>query len=297
MNEALDKEVAAALESAGLNIKQSYFISAVKSPSRRRKAYRIDLQTGRTIKARLLEDEETAQRLFEFRRDLPHSFAPVLAQYGAVLLERWVQGDVLQDRLLTKDLIGRAAVLLAELHETNSVAGRPVKEMRRTMIWRERMESDLGEIVSAGELDRSQALVIRDTLNRTDPKNSLFGLVHTDFCGENMVIDRDGQLHIVDNERISIDSLSYDFARSWYRWALPNSLWAHFKCVYAAHFAHKEPFETFDFWRVVAIIQSAALRLRVDRNWANTPLVRLRCMAAEISMQQTHGRQTEEASG
>ena len=112
-----------------------------------------------------------------------------------------------------------------------------------------------------------------------------------------MVIDRDGQLHIVDNERISIDSLSYDFARSWYRWALPDSLWDHFKSVYAAHSSHKEPFETFDFWRVIAMVQSAALRLRADRGWAKTPLVRLRRMAREISFRMSHGTQTEEASG
>jgi hypothetical protein len=287
-NEQLDQEVADALDHAGLRVQRSRPISALRAPGRRRSAYRIDLQSGETIKARLVEDEETARRLFDLRRDLPCAFVPAFAQYRAVLLERWIPGDVVRDEHLSDALVVQAAALLANLHRTRIVLGVAVNEAGNTASWRKRSECDLLEIVSAGEFDSMQASTLLETLSHTDPGKAIFGLVHTDFCGENMVVDQGGRLHVVDNERLSIDSLGYDFARAWYRWALPEPLWASFRNAYATHAALAEPLETFDFWSIVSVVQSVFIRLRVDRDQARAPLDRLRRMATKFGGQRSN---------
>jgi aminoglycoside phosphotransferase len=277
-SERVAEEVAAALERAGFRGWRARRISAVQVPGRRRLTYRIDLPSGETIKARLVEDEATAQRLFALRRDLPTAFVPAFAHLGAVLLERWVPGDVVRGQHLTQALVEQAATLLGELHATPSVLGETLPTAQPTASWRERTAADLAGIVAAGEIDRSQAAALLATLDHADPGTSMGGLVHTDFCGENMVVDDRGSLHVVDNERIGIDSLSYDFARSWYRWALPARLWASFREVYGTCTASAEQVETLPFWSIVAVVQSAALRLRADRAWARAALDRLRGM-------------------
>ena len=100
-----------------------------------------------------------------------------------------------------------------------------------------------------------------------------------------MVVVRDSRLHVVDNERLGIDSLGYDFARAWYRWALPPPLWAKFRDAYATRAALVEPLETFDFWSIVSVVQSVAIRLRVDRDQARAPLDRLHRMATKLNGQ------------
>jgi hypothetical protein len=165
-----------------------------------------------------------------------------------------------------------------------------VREVRRTAAWRDETERGLREILAAGGLDASDALLIRGALERLDPGQAMHGLVHTDFCGENMVIDRTGRLRVIDNEHLGVDALGYDVARTWYRWALPAPAWARVGSAYAARIPLTEPLATLGFWRIVALVQSAALRLRNDRARAHVPLDCLRRMAVDLGQRQTSCR-------
>lgn len=287
MSEPLNHEVAAALDRAGLRICAFHRISKIHSLDARRSVYRIDLESGHTIKARRLENEETACRLFEIRRELPHSFARAFARYGAVLLEDWIEGESLGNIPPSDAHLFDAGSLLAELHATRTVAGQPLHEMRSTAVWRNEAERRLCEICAVGALDEPDASLIRDALRRLDPKRAIFGLVHTDFCGENMVVDRTGRLRVVDNERVGVDALGFDVARTWYRWALPQPAWERFRSVYAARVQLTEPLETVGFWRLVAVVHSAALRLQVDRARVHVPLDCLRQIVVELGEQPT----------
>jgi len=291
MSQPLDPEIAIALDRAGLRARAFRRISQMRPADARRSVYRIDLEPGHTIKARLVPDEETARRLFEICRDLPDAFAPVFGCYGAVLLEDWIDGEELGDRPPSDAHLVDAGSLLAHLHATPTVAGHPVHDMRSTAAWRDEAEAGLRQILAAGGLDEQDASLIRGALERLDPGQAIFGLVHTDLCGENVVVDRAGRLRVVDNERVGIDALGFDVARTWYRWALPTPAWERLRSTYAARAPFAEPLETFGFWSVVAVAHSAALRLRKDRARAHVPLDRLRRMAADIGDRRTPYRE------
>lgn len=281
MNEPLDPEIAAALARAGLCGHAFRHLSKTISPESRRSVYRIDTDTGNTIKARRVEDEGTARRLFEVRRELPDAFAAVIGIYGSVLLEEWVEGEELGNEIPTDANIVTAAALLARLHTTQTLAGQRLRERRSTAAWRDTAEESLRHILAVDALDTTAAARILDALQRLDPGEATVGLVHTDFCGENMVVDRAGRLRVVDNERIGVDALAFDVARTWYRWGLPARAWERFRSAYVARMSFREPLDTIGFWSIVAVTHSAALRLRADRARAYIPLERLRQMALE----------------
>jgi aminoglycoside phosphotransferase (APT) family kinase protein len=291
MNQVLDPEIAIALDCAGLCARAFGQISQMRPGDARRSVYRIDLDSGRVIKARLLPDEETARRLFEICRDLPDAFAPVLGCYGAVLLEEWIDGEKLGDTIPSDDQLVTAGSLLAQLHATPIVAGRPVHDRRSTVTWREKTEAGLRQVVAAGELEEQDTSLILGTLKRLDPRQAIFGLTHTDLCGENMVVDRAGRLRVVDNERVGIDALGFDLARAWYRWALPAPAWERLGSAYAARAPFTEPLETFDFWSIIAVVHSATVRVQKDRTRAHVPLDRLRRMAADMASRWTPCRE------
>lgn len=291
MSEPLDPEIAVALDRAGLRVRAFRRISKIRSPDARRSVYWIDLDSGHAIRARRVEDEETAHRLFEIRRDLPDAFAPAFACYGAVLLEDWIDGKELGDTPPSDAHLVDVGSLLAHLHATPTVAGHPVHQMGSTAAWRDKAEGGLREIFAASGLDKQTAGLIHGALERRDPGQAIFGLVHTDFCGENMIVDRMGRLRVVDNERIGIDALGFDLARTWYRWALPAPAWERLQSVYAARMPFAEPLQTFGFWSIVAVVHSAALRLRTDRARAYVPLDCLRRMAAELGDRRTPYRE------
>jgi len=282
MSQPLDPEIAIALDRAGLRAQAFRRISRRRPVDARRSVYRIDLEPGHTIKARLVPDEETARRLFEICRDLPDAFARTLGCYGAVLLEDWIDGEELGDTLPSDAHLVEAGSLLAHLHATPIVAGRPVHDRRSTAAWREITEAGLWQIVAAGEIDEQDASAIRGALERLDPGRAIFGLAHTDLCGENVVVDRAGRLRVVDNERVGIDALGFDLGRTWYRWVLPAPAWERLRSTYAARAPFTDPLETFDFWAIVAVVHSAAVRLQKDRTRAHVPLDRLRRMAADV---------------
>jgi hypothetical protein len=282
MSEALDSEVTVALGRAGLCVRAFRRISKIQHPDTGRSVYRIDLQSGQTIKARRLQDEETARCLFEIRRELPDAFAPAFGRYGTVLLEKWIDGEVLGNALPSDVHLTDAGTLLARLHATPIVAGCSVHDRRSTGAWREDTEARLRQILATGAIEDQVTSLIRGALERHDPGHAIFGLVHLDFCGDNMVIDRTGRLRIVDNERVRVDALGFDVARTWYRWALPSTAWERVRSAYVARMPFAEPLDTLGFWGVVAVIRSAALRLRMDPDRAYVPLDRLRRMAAEI---------------
>lgn len=285
MIESLDPAVAAALDHAGLRVVSFHRISSIRAPETGRTVYRIDLESGTPLKARRLPDEETACRLFEIRRDLPDAFAPVLDQYGPVVLEEWIEGEVLGERLPSAAHLIEAGALLADLHARPDVAGRPVHEMRGTAAWIDDAGECLRQIVAAGAFDRQEARLLHQAVRRLDPRRATYGLVHLDFCGENMVIDRAGRLRVIDNERLGVGALGFDWARTWYRWALSSEAWERFRAAYVARTPLAEPIDTLGFWGIVAVAKSAALRLRLDPGRAHVPLQRLRRMAGELGGQ------------
>lgn len=275
----IDYDVAAALEAAGLRARSWREVSTIRASAVRRSAYRIDLESGETIKARRLEDAGTARRLFEVRQELPDAFVPAFMCHGPVLLERWVEGEILGSTPPSDAHLRQAGLLLAGLHATPAVAGQPVGRRERTAAWRDEAERGLGTVVEAGALDATVAAELRRILERADPGLATTGLTHVDFCGENMLLDQARRLRVFDNDRVGTSMLGFDLARTWYRWNLASPAWASFQAVYASGLSSMEALETLDFWGIVAPVKSAVFRIDADRARVDVPLDRLRRIA------------------
>jgi len=280
MSDTLNRDVAAVLEAEGLRVVRVRRVSTIRAAAHRRSAYRIDLETGETIKARRLEDADTARRLFEARRDLPDAFVPAFLCRGPVLLERWVEGRLLGNGQPHDERLHEAGLLLAGVHAATAVAGQPVRHRERTAPWRDEAEHGLGLLVAAGGLEEPAARSLRGMLARHDPGLATIGLTHVDFCGENMLIDHTGRLRVFDNDRVGVGPLGFDLARSWYRWALAAPAWARVEKAYEGEASSAEALDALGFWGPVAVVKSAIFRLRIDPALARGPLDRLRLIAA-----------------
>jgi len=274
-----EAEILDAVRQSGLRIRTALRISSLHSPEFSRKTYRIEHEEG-TVKARLLEDESTAATLTDFRRELPEDFARVLSRFGRVLIEEWIEGEALPE-VPERRHLETAGRLLGDLHARQSCRGRSLHEMRAATDHQGAARICLQRLASHGVLAEEAALRLESVLDRSRPPTAVHGLVHLDFCGENMVVDRSGRLRVVDNERIGLDSLAYDLARTWYRWALPASAWDAFFVSYAASLPFPHPMDSFVFWKVVVAARSAELRFRALPERMGVALGCLRALAAE----------------
>ena len=279
MNATLEPEVALALERAGLRARRVHALARNALAGSGRSRVRIELDAGPAIKARRLEDEATASRLFAIRQQLPDAFARVLARHGRVLLEEWIEGTELADACPAPATLAEAGALLGSLHARSKLLGEALHERRSTREWRERSEADLRWLVAAGALGAGEAEATHAALARLDPGSAVFGLVHSDFCGENLVIDAAGRLRVIDNERLRVDALGFDLARTWYRWPLPEPAWRLLRDARAAALPFAETASELAFWQRVVLIKSATLRLRSDPARAHVPLARLSGLA------------------
>lgn len=285
MSGVLDPEVDAALKAEGWRWSGWECLSRFVSPALDRVTYRVDLDgagPAATVKARRMPGEQAARVQAEIRRPLPEAFVAVLARHGRVLLEEWVDGEVL-GAAPDAARLREAAGLLAELHLRTTLDGRSMLGRESTAAQRGATLQALRAIHRAGLLQHGQASALVRALRRTDPGACVYGMIHSDFCGVNMVVDRSGRLRVVDNERLGRDALGYDLGRSWYRWELAPASWRAFLDAYAAALAAREPPEPFRFWQIVAAVRAVEIRLRHTPDQLAAPLACLRGLMEEIA--------------
>jgi Ser/Thr protein kinase RdoA (MazF antagonist) len=212
--------------------------------------------------------------------ELPESFTAVIARHGRVLIEPWIDGEALP-AVPGPQHLAAAGALLAELHAKPTLGDRRLHDKCPTAHHRRLAEERLRIVGAAGALEAEDIVRLRRALERWDPLCAIYGLTHLDFCGENMVIDRTGRLRVVDNDRLRVDALGYDLARTWYRWALPSPEWEAFCLAYTSRLPFPSSIDALRFWKITAAAQSAELRLRAYPEKAGVPIHCLRALAAE----------------
>jgi len=272
-------DIVKVLEKACLRARQTELLTKIFDPDRPRTSFRVELDSGAVIKVRWLESEEVAINHQELRSVLPESFTPVLARIENVLIEPWIQGCPLTETRPTELLVRKAGHLLAEMHRIPQAAGRPLPFSASTLGLRDTTISRLMKLATAGVLETPTVQMLRNILETNVPTDVPHGLVHMDFCGENMVITPDGRLFIVDNERTSIGPLGLDVARTWYRWGLRDQVWDCFLVGYRTARGQSEVLAHELFWRIAAVMISADLRFRSGYSQLDVPLKCLRSLA------------------
>lgn len=268
-------EIRAALAAAGV---RDCRLAILSLPGFGRKggrlSCRVDVAGGSVLKARRLESRAEAARLVEIRAPLDRSFAPVIGRHESVLLEEWIEGATVTPEVAA-ERAEEVGALLGLLHAAVPAGeSAPVSTGERL----ERVMRQLVELESAGAVSAGQANALRAALVEHDPGTAPRAVVHLDYCPENLVVDRQGRLHSIDNEWMRIDCPGVDLGRTYGRWPMPEDVWRRVLRGYET----SSPFaaDGLVFWQIAMAVAGAGLRLRRSAEDLSQPLERLRRLAA-----------------
>src|SRR5262245_24772538 len=178
-----------------------------------RVTYRVELADGRVVKLRRGVTEERARTFASLAAAVGDPrLARVLARRGDVTLEEWVPGTAL-DRLALRDAhLAEGADLLAAIHLAEAPPGFPAARVVSTEAARTGIEAALRTLSEAGAVEAPLAARLLAAAEARDPGSAPAGIIHTDLCAENMVVDPDGQMRAVDNEALRIGPTGFDLA-------------------------------------------------------------------------------------
>jgi aminoglycoside phosphotransferase len=279
----LDADIAAAVRAFGAIPRTCRRVTGLPSPRSDRAAFRVGLADGRVVKVRRASRVAAARRYAALVRALPQlPLAPVYLREGRVVVEAWVRGAPLSERPCTHARLAAAAAILRGLHDVRRLHRRGLVARRAsTRDFGAGLARRLAALVAAGAVGARDAARIDRALAATRPAHARLGVIHGDLCAENIVEDRAGRLHVVDNAGMRIGFVDYDLARAWYRWSMPDGAWRAFLASYAGGDAF-DPAAPAPFWRLAAVVRSAHLRVVRATPAADVPLRRLRALARRL---------------
>ena len=275
------RDLWALIRAAGAPLRSGWVLTTLPSPTVAHASLRLTLADGRTVKGRRVERPDQAARMAAIVAGLdPRAFPRILARRGAALLEEWVDGRRLPARP-GLDVIERAGALLAAVHRTPppaglGVHGPPDPPRRLALLLRQ-----ADELERRGALSAALARQARAVAEAAAPRTCATGVIHRDFCAENLVLDRAGRLHVVDNETLQIGAYDFDLARTWYRWPLGPRGRAAFLCGYQRRRSLRSYLAHFPFWAVGVLVDTALYRVRAGTAHPEVPLRRLRALVRD----------------
>ena len=240
-------EVAAALRRLGFEPVDARLVSPLGASKGRRCAWRVEDASGAVAKVRLFEDPDAAARVCRLRQGREPAFSAVSGRDGAVVLEEWVDGRPLS-AAEASDALPWAAALLARLHAVSPPTGEAA--MVDASPWRDGARADLERFASDGLLPRTEADRAARLLACLAPGRTRAVVAHLDLCPENLVVDRRGDLHVVDNEMLAVRPPGLDLARSFHLWPMDEPAWRRFLEAYRVAGGSADDL---DFWRLVAL--------------------------------------------
>ena len=141
--------------------------------------------------------------------------------------------------------------------------------------WPRRLERHLLTLVELGPLARDAAARALEMAQSTAPSDPPRGLVHCDFCPENLVVDRAGALQMIDNENLTVDALAFDLARTCYRWPLDADYAQFFWAGYRTMCDPVSFFDHGDYWMIQALSEAAAFRVAFRTPHVDVPIAAL----------------------
>jgi hypothetical protein len=197
-----------ALERAGLRARSMRAFATIAPTASGRAVYRIELGRVAASRRAVWRTGDRAPAVQSARAAA--GLRPGAARHGRVLLEEWIEGEALGDPCPSeRGSPGRRAS--RSYTRARTLAGAALHAWRSTHAWRDHRPSRASRgLVAAGALDAPAARHGRRS--RCDPQRARAGLVHSDFCGENMLIDGAGRLRVTKN--VCASTLGFDVARS-----------------------------------------------------------------------------------
>lgn len=247
--------IAVAVRECGLELRRAWLLSPLGTAKGIRIAYRVETECGKTIKAREFESEAVAESICELRSVLAPAFAPVIRRSGCIVIEEWIEGSPLSGTD-ERSRLREAGSILGALHSQAIPGG---KQSLSTDEWHSSARSDLVQLSEAELISTATASVLAEKLADADPLEAAASLIHFDYCVENMLIDRRGQLCIIDNERISIAPPEMDLAWTFFRWPLAARSQSFLEGYRSS--AGSLP-HAMNFWNIVAVLLGSRVYMR-----------------------------------
>ena len=272
----LGSDLLALIRARGVPLTKLTAITALPSPVRKRAAFAVDFADGTRLKARRLESAKRADVVARLRAMTPAGFAPILAHRGDAMLLAWVEGRSLASLgAVPAAVLRRCGRMLGALHVLRCeewVEGAPASPQALF----EKLERNLELLLTAKLLDADLAQRALAAADAKRPHDVTLGIIHKDFCAENLVLGSDDSLVCVDDATLSTGPHDLDLARTWARWPMREAEIAHFASGYQEHRSLAGFERHFYFWATCALVGSAATRVRSLAPGAHASVERLR---------------------
>lgn len=223
---------------------------------------RLCLDNGSTVKARWLATEEHAVNWNRLRGLVGKQpfLSDRLSHDGSMVLEDWVTGNTLPMENSSAEQLNKAGEVLARIHEL-PIPGRGITTSDLEV---QRIVDLLGSLVSQHALSRIEADALEHKVKHSSPQSTFRGLIHYDFCGENLVQSTSRGIVSIDHEWMCLSSLEFDLARAIYRWNLTGQSRASFLDGYRLA-GGQANCEALDWWLFANEVFAAVIRWR--RGW------------------------------
>jgi aminoglycoside phosphotransferase (APT) family kinase protein len=253
-----------AVRALGLAASSINSLASVTPYTRLPRSYLVTTDTGSQVKIRFGRREAITARAAALSAVLADSRVPApIARVGRLTAEIWIPGHVLSSLGLAKRHVDAAAELLASVHQFPGLAGERLPRYQLTGPIHRRAERQLSELAGARIVRQRDLPALQAILERGLPARAQWGLVHGDFCAENLVWRADDTLVSIDNETIGRGFIEYDVARTWYRWPMAASQRHRFDHSYRAALRMKAPSGAESrAWRLAAAVKGVHLRFR-----------------------------------
>jgi len=266
MNSKLGPDLHHLLTHFGSPVKLLDEVTSLRSQRQRKASFKITLANGQTIKARRFVSVEKRVRycdLSSLLADLP--FARILAAEGKATLEEWVDGVPLEAAHVTAEQAYRLGNLMGKIHSLSAIP----EPYRSDVPGPDHYLAKISERLSTlsvhfpGKISTFSAL--EHLAARHKPENFQTGLIHADFCPQNIVMTPDGAIVLVDNEHLRMGALDYDLARCWVRWDITRQQQRPFCEGYRRHRGTERFTRDQLFWAISALTLSAKVHLKHGR--------------------------------
>lgn len=238
-------------------------LTSLPSAFGQRASFRLQFADGRVLKGRRFERGDHAERVENLSQFLDRRHFPrVLGRCGSALLLEWIEGEPLSHAKWPPELLQTCGALQGLVHTTplpNKVDSQSQSAAHDKRVG---LERGIRALVEYGAFNRLEGERLIDLAVAHTPGNPAVGLVHGDFCAENIVLQAPGHVYVIDSEKLSIDAYDYDLGRTWYRWPMTAVQREAYYDGYNQHRSSADFMAHFVYWAIVVLVDSAAFRVR-----------------------------------
>lgn len=190
----------------------------------------------------------------------PERFTRILFQSDQSTIENWIDGETIGDSKDTS-MTMEAGRLLGLIHETPPPDLSTHQNHKSIEEYESELIVGLDQLTSFEFIDLPFAKQVHNAAMAAKPGTAEVGLIHRDFCGENLVLSNN-LVCSIDNTTFALGPFDIDLARTWYRWRMPAEQWTAFLEGYSQHrddtFFRKHGF----FWKASVLVQATLMRFR-----------------------------------